>query len=448
VDQTDLSEKLSRRQRLGLVCFGVALLGFGVLVVFRTAFCSRRMGDLDCFLRAAWAIRTGGDIYQVVDDNGIHYNYPPLFAILLAPLADPPAGVDRTGMLPYAVSAGLWYVLNLLFLALAVHGLACALEEPLAGQLAPGSRRWWALRLLPVLSCLPSTGHALMRGQSNLVVLLGLCAMMAALMRGRSARAGGWLALSICIKVYPAFLLLYPVLRRDWRFLGGCAAGLLVGLVLVPAAVLGPARTWDYAREYVAVTLAPGLGMGHDLSRSHELTQITSTDSQSLLGALHNSLHPRATRPADASSRLRLMALLLGGLLTATTFWAAGRRQPKGTGVPLLLGTLILNMLLLCPVCHLHYYCLAIPLVMGLIASTWESRPAPQLGRTLIAVLVANVVIYLLPTLPWLLVFRELGFAVYAGLLLWGAGVIVLRRRSRSAGPACLSAAVSGKAAA
>ena len=37
-------------------------------------------------------------------------------------------------------------------------------------------------------------------------------------------------------------------------------------------------------------------------------------------------------------------------------------------------------MLLLCPVCHLHYFCLAVPLVAGLLAARWERRPAPTLG--------------------------------------------------------------------
>src|SRR5262249_128572 len=156
---------------------------------------------------------------------------------------DPPAGADRTGMLPYAVSVAIWYLINVACLALGVHWLASALEERAASPRLPaGSRGWWALRMLPVLGCLVPIPHTLMGGQTNLVVLLCLCAMMAALLRGRSGWAGWWLAWPICIKVYPAFLLLYPAVRRDWRFLGGTAAGLLVGLVLIPVAALGPAR--------------------------------------------------------------------------------------------------------------------------------------------------------------------------------------------------------------
>jgi hypothetical protein len=305
--------------------------------------------------------------------------------------------------------------------------------------------------MLPVLACLVPIGHTLMRGQTNLVILLCFCAMMAALLRGRSGRAGWWLAWPICIKVYPAFLLLYPVVRRDWRFLGGAAAGLLVGLVLIPVVALGPARTRDCYRDYYRVTLAPGLGVGDDLSRSGELTHITSTDSQSLLAALHNNLHPdRATRPSDASPTLRMVSYLIGGLMTAVTFWAAGwRRTPSGPDILLVLGALVLNMLLLCPVCHLHYFCLGLPLVMGLLASFWERRPAPQLSRPLAGLLAANIVLMILPNLPGLgMLLRERGFALYSALLLWAAAVVCLRKRTRDAGSSVSPASAPGRAAA
>ncbi len=37
-------------------------VAFGVVVEYRTAFLKRRMGDLGCYLRAAWAVRTGADL--------------------------------------------------------------------------------------------------------------------------------------------------------------------------------------------------------------------------------------------------------------------------------------------------------------------------------------------------------------------------------------------------
>ena len=49
-----------------------------------------------------------GPLAGPTDDNTWHYNYTPLFAILMAPLADPPRGIHTPGMLPYAWTAGIW----------------------------------------------------------------------------------------------------------------------------------------------------------------------------------------------------------------------------------------------------------------------------------------------------------------------------------------------------
>jgi hypothetical protein len=447
-------ERLSRWERVGLVCFFVSILFFGCLVEKRTTFLSRRMGDLNCYLRPAWAVRTGRDIYQLRDDCGWHYNYPPLLAILMVPLADPPAGEDRAGMLPYPVSVAIWYAFNIICLALGVHLLAGALEaqalEPRVKIQPTGCRRWWRLRLLPVLGCLVPIGHSLMRGQVNLVVVMCFCGMLAALLRRQSWRAGCWLAWPICIKVFPAFLLLYPVVRRDWRMLAGCGLGLFVGLVGVPTAVFGPGRTRDYYVEYYQVTLAPGLGIGNDSSRSDELTHVTATDSQSLLATFHNTLHlDRATRPSAASPRVRQCSYVIGILLTTATFWAASRKQILiGPDVPLFLGSLILNMLLLCPVCHLHYFSMALPLIMGLLAATWERTVSSPIACGSMMILAANVTCNALPNLRGLEVLRDLGLATYMGLALWGMAILRLRKRSHHEESLCLPVPAAGCAAA
>src|SRR5438876_9234519 len=118
---------LSRWQRGGLALCLVVVVLFGVLVEMRSAYLTRRMGDLGVFLRTAWAVRTGQDIYTVTDNNGYHYHYPPLFAILLVPLADPPPGAERSWTVPYAVTVAIWYAFSVLCVVIAVHWLAGAL---------------------------------------------------------------------------------------------------------------------------------------------------------------------------------------------------------------------------------------------------------------------------------------------------------------------------------
>lgn len=426
---------LSPWERCGFGFFFVLVLLFGFLVELRSVYLQRRMGDLGVFLRTAWAVRAGQAIYTATDNNGYHYHYLPLFAILLVPLADPPPGADQSWTVPYPISVAIWYVFGLLCLATAVHGLACALEKNAADTIAlpDGGWRWWALRLLPVLACLPPIGHTLMRGQVSLLLLLLLCGMAAALLRGRRWQAGLWLAGAICLKVIPAFLLLYPLQRRDQRCLIGCAIGLVLGLAAIPTVVFGPARTWAYYQEWTHVLLWPALGPGTDQSRAKELIEVTATDSQSFQAIFHNTIYPDpATRPRQPSTAVRCAHWITGGLLTLLTLLIA-RRQQDSPATVITLGALTVIMLLLSPVCHLHYFCLSLPLVMGLLAAVWESKPGFLARVGMPAALVLYGVANTLPHFQTFQLLRDCGLATYAALGLWLVGMAVLWKRPTSA---------------
>ncbi len=428
--------ELTPWQRRGLVLLAVALVLFGGVFEFRSAFLRRRMGDLGVFLRAAWAVRAGEDIYAVTDDNRHHYHYPPVLAVLLVPLADPPSGRQAEGLIPYPVSVGLWYVLSVVWLALALHWLASALEQSLYGpddRPRRGSPRWWGLRVLPLLGCLPAVGGALMRGQVDMLLMLLLCGMIAAALRGRSAVAGLLLAAAISLKVIPAFLLLYPLWRRDGRWLAACAVGLVFFLGVIPAAAFGPGRTLAYYREWNEVLVKPGLTSGGDQTRAEELTLTTATDSQSLVAVLHNLRHlDRVTRPAAAEPGERLAHWGAAALLTLLTLAAGRRAGGNGPAAVVLLGALVILMAVVSPVCHLHYFSLSLPLVTGLMALAGRARPL--LGKGLGLLLALNVVANALPRLPGLEVLRDAGLALYAALLLWAVGCVVLLRSARQPG--------------
>jgi hypothetical protein len=275
-----------------------------------------------------------------------------------------------------------------------------------------------------------------MRGQVNLVLLALLCCMIAALLQGQSWRAGFWLAAAICLKVIPAFLLLIPLCRRDARCLAACALGVMLGFVGVPTLVFGPARTADYYQEYARELLGPALGQGPSTTRAREIIDMTANDSQSLQAAIHNTLNlDRATRPATPAPVVRRAHWLAGGLLTLLTLLAAGVPvTDRGSTTAVWAGALMVNMLLLSPVCHLHYFCLALPLVMGLLASSWEQAPEPRLGASLMLLLAGYFVTLTLPNLQGLEVVRDLAGAMYGALALWAAGCILLLRARRHRG--------------
>jgi hypothetical protein len=421
---------LSRWEKRGLFLLVFFFVCFGVSVEYRSAFLTRRMTDLGVYLRAAWAVQDGQDIYDVTDDNGWHYLYPPLFAILLRPFAEPPPGVYPEAAVPFEVSVALWYLFGVLCLIVAVHWLASALEEtspdPRVRGQPRGCRRWWALRVIPIVVCLPAIGQTLSRGQVNLLLLAILCGMMAAAVRGQRFRAGLWLAGAVCLKIIPGFLLLYPLWRRDAKWFAGWAVGMLIGYVAVPAALLGPQQAWEYHLALVEKVLGPGVGRGNDHSRDDEIMKMTRNDSQSFLAAIHNTMHPdRWTRPEFPTKAVRNIALALGILMMVLTLAAAGWRTRTGpAGEVQFLGALVIVMLLSSPICHQHYFCLAIPLVMGLTQRSGLSK------RALAAVFAFDLLVCSLPILPPLEILRDVGSSMYGNLALWGVGVGALWRAS------------------
>ena len=63
------TKPLSRFGKGLVALFFIFLVAFGAHVEQRSAFLTRRMGDLDVFLRAAWAVRNDADLYAITSDN-------------------------------------------------------------------------------------------------------------------------------------------------------------------------------------------------------------------------------------------------------------------------------------------------------------------------------------------------------------------------------------------
>jgi alpha-1,2-mannosyltransferase len=409
--------------------FFLVLPILGGIVEMRSAFLMRRMGDLDCFLRAGWAVRTGSDLYSVTSDNDWHYNYPPLYAILMAPLADPPRGIDNAGYLPYSVSVGICFALNLLCLFVSVHVLASAIEE--RTTLADQPRfclRWWALRMLPVFVCITPIGHTLVRGQVNLVILAALCLALAGWIRGQNYRAGLWLSLAICIKVIPAFLLLYPLWKRDGKALAGCAVGCVVGLGLVPLLTFGPAKMVTHYETYGRVFFGPFLKITSDDSRKEEiLGGVNSTESVGVRNAIHNWMFPDvATRPPEVTLGGKIAYLVLGVAMTFVTLWP---RRDGATNVAMLFGGLILLMTIFSPVCHSHYLLFCVPIVMALMAHFWQDQATVRVPWWITAMNTAFVATMAIAYLPGLEILKDRCATLFATLPLWAGPIWLLWRR-------------------
>jgi alpha-1,2-mannosyltransferase len=135
------------------------------------------------------------------------YEYPPTF--LLAPRALATVTPD------YVAFRHVWLVLNA---ALVIVGMAV-----LARQLdvATGRRTLW---LLPLALVPLSTMYALQMGNAQLLYIVIAMLGLAAFARQHHALGGLLLAFTVVGKMFPAILLIYLALRRDWRAVGWTVA--------------------------------------------------------------------------------------------------------------------------------------------------------------------------------------------------------------------------------
>jgi alpha-1,2-mannosyltransferase len=432
-------ERLRPLEKWLVGAFLIAIVGFGALVEVRSAYLSNRKTDAGVYFRAGWAVRADADLYRVADDNGWHYAYSPAFAALMTPLADAPAGQARPWMLPYPVSVAIWYFLGTIVVFLAVHWTALALEESGAIPSMPGSRRWVAMRMLPIMICLCPIGNTLQRGQVNMAVVALVARMFLETVRGRRFHSGCWLAAAICLKVFPAFLVLFPLWRRDRRALAGTAFGLLIGIAVVPSLVWGFSGALDVHEMMLDTVIKPGLGLSSSSTLDREMLEMTATDNQSIQAVVHNFKHwDRATRPALASWGTKLTHLVAGVFLTGGLLLAFGRkRDDNPVRMLLMLGGLVTIMAITSPVSHTHYFCLAVPAVMGLTAYSISRNPRRLYPRTsLLLLLIGLGCFFTLPSVPVWAARREAGLSLFACLILWLMIVIDLaygRKMNRDA---------------
>lgn len=353
-----------------------ALLAFGAVVEIRSALQTHRRTDFGVYARAGWAARQSLNPYAIEDDRGWHYCYPVAFAVAMMPLADPPHGEPRDGCLPFGVSVAIWYWISIGCTALALDRFAAAVlpHEP---RYSP---RWWYARTGPFMVAIGAIGHTLARGQVNLLVVALLACALAALVRRRSFMAGMWLGAAVCIKIIPAFLALYFLVKRDFRGLAGLAIACGLGLFVLPAIVWGPEQSLVLNQQLLNVVIQPGTTGTGDSTRAVELTNATATDSQSVQSVVHNWLHPNlSARPASAAAGTRLLHWCVGVLATVAVLFAFRNLESNPPNELIRIGALAVVMLHLTPVSHMHYYAYALPLVCGIWLKGMQASPSRRI---------------------------------------------------------------------
>lgn len=466
------SWKLSRSERIWLVVGAFGLVLFGANLEKRTALRREPMTDLGVFSCASWAAWHGGDIYQVTDWHGWHYQYPPALAILFGPLSHPvptplpklEAGAERTAAntpwgykingpnffglhqenLRFFFIAGIWYLLSVGLVLLAAHAIGCILEQTKvsSGPTVAGfpRRRWWALRWLPLAACAGSIGTDWSRGQVDVLMLAAIALGLYFAVSRFEVTSGVLLAFPATVKLFPPLLLLYPLWRGRWRMAIGILAGLLFFLAVLPAVTLGPARTRELYGAWSQVLAKPALGVGTDTSRAKELTGMNSTDNQSLLAGIHNWRYremPRRERPAAAGQGERYAVYAAGILLLIGVAMAGGfRRSDSPRELLLVSGLLIGVALVVSPIVHNYYYLLMLPLIAGLLDFALPREDGARPKWKIIGVIVFFTATDLLARLPGVGPrLRDWGVPLVSLLcLLFTAALVLYRYRNSAAG--------------
>jgi hypothetical protein len=253
-----------------------------------------------------------------------------------------------------------------------------------------------------------------------------LIAALAGWMRGQSFRAGWWLAIAISIKVIPAYLLIYPLWKRDRRALGGCALGCFSGLVLLPVVTFGPAQTVTHYQTYAKVFLGPMMGHGDDDTRQVEIVGANATDSIGVKNALHNWMYPTLPRPDDMHIAAKIAYLLLGLGMTFVVLWP---RADTPLSIARQFAALIVLMTIFSPVSHSHYLAFCWPIVMILLASAWQEEAIVKVGWPVATVFTSFVATQIIAQMPGMEILKDRCLAMFATLPFWAIPVRQLWRR-------------------
>ena len=295
-------------------------------------------------------------------ENPNYYLYPPLFALLFAPVT----------LLPYGAAYVAWLGLGVFFLAASSWLFLSSLDAPLRstrGMLLAAGAILTACLFYPV-------ARNLAIGQSSLLLLLLMTGVMVKLRsrtRAGDAWAGVCLAGGILLKLTPALFLPYLALRRRWRALGySMAALVLLMAVSIGAVGLEPHRVYF---ERMVPQLSGGTAFYPNQSLTGLVARISGEDLR-----LADLLDPAAA----AARVARWLGLILMGvtLLLAVRRRAASPASPhdpdeddRGFGLLLLAG------LAASPISWEHHYVLAL-IPAWILMRDLSTLPGGESSRT------------------------------------------------------------------
>jgi alpha-1,2-mannosyltransferase len=343
--------------------------------------------------------------------TSIDYNaHPPTSVLLALPLA----------RLSYPDAVLAWNAISLVAFLVSLVIIAKVLPVP----------RTLYLPILALLTfCHPLYGN-LHAGQLTLILVLLVTAVWALERSGWSYAAGLLLGGAVTIKLFPAYLAVYYVARRQIRPLQAAVVS-CIALTLLTIAILG----WDTYRDYVCVILphqARFRSFGYNLS---------------IAGLWHKLFDPVGERgwmtPLWFNPALARWGTVLSDLAITAGVATCAYRAKTAEQQDLAFGVMVTAMLLVSPVT----WDISLPLLLVPIAVI--ARGAAGF-RWLPAVLMLTLLLVWMPQIlltklalggrslsvaPWTFMIGAPSIKFYALLAIFGLGLVALRAKTANTSP-------------
>ena len=385
--------------------------------------------DLSSYYTAGHLVRTGqaGELYatgsgdtilgdatsgpwRVAGDHlGIkrqhYYIYPPFFAVLAVPMS----------LMTFPQARLVWLAMDLILLGLFVR---LYLNWRRADGIPMSSLELALVAVTLGLEFLPLI-WALAIGQTSLIILALIVAAILCAKTEREPAAGVLLGLATAIKLTPALLLLYFLLRgrRRLALWGGAVAA---ACTAIGAIVAGTSTTIRFFTE-----VASGLSGG----TAYFLNQSLAGFFERLIGS--GDVRQVVVATGSAAGTL---ATVVSICLIAFTYHCLRRRpgRPEGLALDLEVSAVMLLTLIVSPISWTHHYLIiTIPLYTIVAAAIRQPRSSPILA------VLTGIAFLLIARKPHHELFAEglsrpaLSAALYGALILWG---ICLTLHARGAG--------------
>jgi len=372
-----------------------------------------------------WTAKHFRQTGEITTSFGVH-NYLPFFTIFMLPWS----------LLPLQVAATLFSLLSL-----GLFAIAAMLTENL---LSDGWRRRPRAALLVALGLALAYVHACaIIGNVGLLMVFLVVTAWFLVERGREWEAGAALGLAAMIKLLPAALVVYFVLKRRWRVAGGAAVVVVVLGGGLPLVALGPQETLTQHKAFYERAIIQHSAM-RTLTAEKPVKAFYSNNAVPMVlrrllthtncgkdepdGRLFVNI---ADLPPAASTGIYV---LLMAVIGGTSVWVALRRPDRwppesieaGRSLRAQFAAWCCLMLLASPLVWTHY----LPLVYWALALVADrAERTHRSGRTACAVSRVALILWLLGAvlLAWPAA-RAVGAQIASVAVLWVASVWIATR--------------------